>query len=157
MEQNGRENCSPQSTYETIRKVKQKSTTIGESRYFRDAVRIEAWSIKYHCLQTAYLNCFSAAWIIAAQLVIQPDPIVSRFFKFSPIPFISPPWKLGFFCPTSPSDRVFLSGPAFRAVDLGRDNFIFFIKQVTFFHNETLCCIHHDSIKNLPGVRLIWY
>src|ERR1700745_363465 len=70
-------------------------------------------------LQGGYFDGFAAAWILAAQLVVQADPVVAGFGKAGPIPFIGPRRQRSFLCPMAPSDRIFQGLTALGTIDLG--------------------------------------
>ncbi len=91
--------------------------------------------IKNYRLQRSNLNCLPAAGIFAAQLVVQPDTIVPGFLKFRPIPLVGAGRNRCLLGPPPPFYLVFQRGAAFRTVDGGGHNFIFFVIQITFFHN----------------------
>jgi hypothetical protein len=91
-------------------------------------------SIKNDSLKSRNLNGFSAARIPAAQFIVQADAIIARFGKSGPILLISARRNGVLFGAPAPLDGIFHGSPAFRTVNGGWHDLIFFIKQVSFVH-----------------------
>src|SRR5688572_15113672 len=87
-------------------------------------------------LQGGYFDSFAAAWILAAQLVVQTDPVVASFGKAGPVPFIGARRQRSFLRPMAPSYRVFQGLPALWTIDLGNNYTVLLFEKVALFHSS---------------------
>jgi hypothetical protein len=114
-------------------------------------------SVEDDRLKRADLYGLAATGIPAPQLVVQPYSIVPRLGEPCAVPFVGPTGELGFSGAPPPLDGIFGSGPAFGTVDLGRHDFILFIKQVAFFHRLHYVVSGARVSRNFMEISSLWY
>jgi hypothetical protein len=92
--------------------------------------------VKDDGLKGGYFDGFAATWILAAQFVVQTDPVVAGFGEPGPVSLIRAGGQRSFLGPMAPSYRVFESLTALGTIDLGSNYIVSFIEKVPLFHSS---------------------
>jgi hypothetical protein len=92
--------------------------------------------VKDDGLKGGYFDGFAATWILAAQFVVQTDPVVAGFGEPGPVSLISARGQRSFLGPMAPSYRVFEGLTALGTIDLGSNYIVSFIEKVPLFHSS---------------------
>jgi hypothetical protein len=91
---------------------------------------------KNHRLQAWNLKSFSAAFVFANKIVINPDQVIARLLKLRPIFVARVVGKRFLLRPPYPTNLVFRRHPAFRASECCCLHFLAFGVKVSFVHAD---------------------